>query len=272
MVLDHESAGRAAILRRIEGALAAACEALPRVPTPTVERKSDGGPVTAADRVLDEVLRANLLQPGEGWLSEESADDPSRLERRQVWIVDPLDGTHEFVAGIPEWAIAVAYVEDGRAVAGGICNPARNETFVGALGLGVTRNGEPARARQTTALNGPILASRSESGRGEWKAFVQAGLPVEPVGSVAYKLALVAAGLADATWTLVPKHEWDVAAGIALVEAAGGFACGIDGEPVALNQRDCRLPGLVAGATGLRDQILALLRRHRAGATSAAAR
>ena len=118
------------------------------------------------------MLRQELLREGEGWLSEESVDDFSRLEKKRVWIVDPLDGTREFVAGIPEFCVSVAMVEDGIPVAGGICNPATNEIFLGSLDSGVTYNGKPARASQRTSLEGAvILASRSETKRGEWKRF-----------------------------------------------------------------------------------------------------
>ena len=90
------------------------------------------------------MLRQNLLRDGEGWLSEESVDDLSRLEKSRVWVVDPLDGTREFVKGIPEFCVSIGYVENGRPVAGGICNPATNETFIGSIETGVLYNGKPA--------------------------------------------------------------------------------------------------------------------------------
>ena len=108
-------------------------------------------------------------------------------------------------------------------MAGGILIPSRDLTIVGSLDTGVTVNGEPARVRDLHSLNGVgVLASRSEVKRGQWECFADAPFDVEPMGSVACKMALVAAGLADATWTLVPKNEWDVAGGTALVRAAGG--------------------------------------------------
>ena len=195
------------------------------------------GPVTEADRAADRVLREMLLREAEGWLSEESADDLARLEKQRVWVVDPLDGTLEFVAGIPEWCVSIGLVENGRAVAGGICNPATGKTFLGFLEDGVTCNGKPAHASARTMLEGAVvLASRSEVRRGEWEPFRNAPFAVRPTGSVAYKLALVAAGLADATWTLAPKHEWDIAAGVALVQAAGGFVECLDKSAPYLQQ------------------------------------
>src|SRR5262249_28046095 len=149
---------------------------------------------------------------------EESVDDLSRLEKSRVWVVDPLDGTREFVAGIPEFAISVALVEDGRPVAGGICNPATQEMFIGSIGYGGTYNNQPVRSTQKSSLRDAlVLASRSEVSRGQWKRFEGANFRIRPTGSIAYKLALVSAGLADATLTLTPKNEWDIVAGAALV-------------------------------------------------------
>src|SRR5258705_12927098 len=98
------------------------------------EYKAGHDPVTEADHALDAVLRKTLLREGEGWLSEETADDLSRLNYERGWVVDPLDGTREVVEGIPEFCVSIAMVERGRPVAGGICNPAANEVFVGSGG------------------------------------------------------------------------------------------------------------------------------------------
>src|ERR1700685_3972011 len=192
-----------------------------------VDFKSGDDPITEADRVSNRVLYNTLVRDGDGWLSEESVDDPSRLQKKRVWIVDPLDGTREFAAGIPEWCISVGLVENGHAIAGGIRNPATGETFLGSLGTGLIYNGSTALCSQTKCLSSAtILASRTEVKRGEWKQFENCPFAVKAVGSVAYKLALVAAGVADATWTLCPKHEWDVAAGGGFVKTAGEFGHG----------------------------------------------
>src|ERR1700736_1518532 len=162
------------ILSRISVALEAACEVFSRF-TPgaiAAEYKAGHDPVTEADRAVDAVLRQNLLRDGEGWLSEESVDDPSRLGKRHIWVVDPLDGTREFVQGLPEFCVSIGFVENGRPVAGGIYNPATRETFLGAIDSGVLYNGKPARPSQRARLDGAlILASRSEVKRGEWKQF-----------------------------------------------------------------------------------------------------
>ena len=192
----------AQIVERIQSALEASSKVFARFTPGAIQAEYKVGhdPVTEADRALDAVLRKELLRSGEGWLSEESVDDLSRLQKSRVWVVDPLDGTREFVAGIPEYCISVAMVEDGVPVAGGICNPASNEVFLGSLETGLTYNGKPARPSQRTVLEGSLLlASRSETKRGEWKRFENAKFKIRPMGSVAYKLALVSAGLADAT-------------------------------------------------------------------------
>jgi myo-inositol-1(or 4)-monophosphatase len=227
------------------------------------EYKAGHDPVTQADKELDVVLRASLLREGEGWLSEESADDLSRLNCERVWVVDPLDGTREFVAGIPEFCVSIALVEGGKAVAAGICNPASDELFLGSTETGVIYNGVPAKASSRSTLAGAsVLASRSETSRGEWERFRKARFCMKPTGSVAYKLARVAGGLADATFTLTPKHEWDVAAGIALMKSAGGFARPLDRPDFTFNREETLLPGLLACGPRLRGELLALLGIH----------
>jgi len=253
------------ILRRIENALHAAARSISAfVPgTVTAEYKDANNLITQADRIANRVLHRALVCDGDGWLSEESVDDFSRLNKNRVWVVDPLDGTREFVAGIPEWSISVALIENGRPVAGGVCNPDTAETFLGAVGLGVTRNGKPVRASACKTLSSAVvLASRSESERGEWACFQQSPFVIRPMGSVAYKLALVAAGLADATWTLVAKNEWDIAAGVALVQAGGGCVRGLEGEPLTFNRRSTLVPGLVACGQTLADDVNCFLDGH----------
>jgi myo-inositol-1(or 4)-monophosphatase len=216
----------AATLLRIQAAFEAARAVLRRFKAGAVSStlKPGHGPVTEADSVVAAALRATLLRHGEGWLSEESSDDFVKEKAARVWVVDALDGTQEFVKGIPEYSMSVAMVEDGVPVAGGICNPATQETFLGSLDGGVTYNGLAAGLSSRPRLEGAVvLASRSEVHRGEWQRFSAAPFAIRPTGSIAYKLALVSAGLADATFTLTPKHVWDVAAGIALVTAAGGI-------------------------------------------------
>ena len=259
------SSAYADILKRIEAALDAARVVFRRFTPGAIEAEYKIGhdPVTEADRAVDEVLRQNLLREGEGWLSEESMDDESRLSKSRVWIVDPLDGTREFVAGIPEFCVSIGFAENSRPVAGGICNPATNEIMLGAIDSGVWYNGKPARCSRRTALQGSlILASRSEVNRGEWQQFQGGPFEIRAMGSVAYKLALVAAGRADATFTLTPKHEWDVAAGAALVESAGGFVSTLAKTSVIANRQNPLLPGLLACGPFLKGELLGMLEPH----------
>ena len=253
------------LLERIHAALEAAREVLNRFTPGAIEAEYKVGhdPVTEADRAVDAVLKKNLLRPGEGWLSEETVDDFTRLDKQRVWVVDPLDGTREFVQGIPEFCVSIAMVENNVPIAGGICNPATNELILGSRDTGVTYNGKPAQPSPRKDLHGAlVLASRSEVKRGEWKQFESAEFNIRAMGSVAYKLGLVAAGRADLTFTLVPKNEWDVAAGAALVESAGGWTLKLDQSPLRCNQKDPLISGLLAGGPFLRDPLLALLERH----------
>ncbi len=148
-------------------------------------------------------------------------------------------------------------------MAGGICNPATDELILGSRDTGVTYNGKPAQTSQRKDLHGAlVLASRSEVKRGEWKQFESAEFNIRPMGSVAYKLGLVAAGRADLTFTLVPKNEWDVAAGAALVESAGGWVLKLDHSALRCNQKNPLISGLLAGSPFLRAPLLAMLDRH----------
>lgn len=212
-----------------------------------IDRKQGGDPVTDAEREVNQLLFEMLVQPRDGWLSEESADNPERLQRSRIWLVDPLDGTKEYVSGIPEWCISVALLEHGNLVAAGILNPCTEELVYGSAEDGVTSKcAEGSFHCETLDFEPLVLGSRSEVNRGEWKRFEQSKFRLQPMGSVAYKLALVAAGKAHATWTLVPKHEWDVAAGVALVRFSGGIVLQLSGEPPAFNQADPIFQGLIA--------------------------
>jgi myo-inositol-1(or 4)-monophosphatase len=241
-------------LNRIERALTVAAGILTQFVPGTfgVDYKANHDPVTRADLALDLALREELVDTGEAWLSEESGDSADRRKHERVWVVDPLDGTREFVQGIPEWAVSIGLIEGSHAVAGGILNPAADFLALGALGLGCSLNGVAVTASSASSLDGAlILASRTEFGRGEWETWTQANFNVQPMGSVAYKLARVACGLADATWTMVPKNEWDVAGGVALVVASGGWATTLEGDPLRFNRPKPALSGLVAAGPGL---------------------
>lgn len=223
-------------------------------------QKSNRDPVTTADLQANQILRKALIGafPEYGWLSEETRDDSVRLKKRCVWIVDPIDGTKEFVNGIPEFAISVALVQDGQPIFAAVFNPATDELFSAARGAGAWLNGERIQARQQMAERLVILASRTEYGRGNFQSFEDL-VEVLPVGSVAYKLALTAAGRADGTFSLEPKNEWDVSAGVLLVEESGGKITDNQGKAFLLNQPNPLISGVLAASGVAYDRVQALL-------------
>jgi myo-inositol-1(or 4)-monophosphatase len=259
-------ASRCRDVERIEVALRIAMELLRRFSATNVETdyKRGGDPVTEADRAANALLREMLVAKDEGWLSEETEDTVGRLAKRRVWVVDPLDGTKEFLEGIPEWCVSIGLVEDGVAVAGGVANPSTGEIYIGSVETGfvcnVARTGPQARTQPPTKDHEVVvLASRSEYKKGRWECYQGQFFGVVPTGSIAGRLARVAAGLADATWTLDARHEWDVAAGVALIRAAGGLAEIARGVEPVFNQVSPRFDRLAAFAPN-RPRISELLR------------
>lgn len=243
-------------LRRASTAVAAAFEVLRRHAALPSEyaRKHDGGLVTAADHEVDDLLRGMLPQAGDGWLSEETVDDARRLQCARVWVVDPLDGTRAFVARRPEYSVSVALLVDGVPVLGVVGNPATDVVVAGGPGLGLSIHGSPESGFGADDARLRLLVSRSEWRRGEW-AHLDAAVQLRPCGSVAYELALVAAGCADATVTLHPKHEWDVAAGAALVAAAGGETWLPRGGHLLWNRSRPRFLSFAAAGPGGRREL-----------------
>jgi len=248
-------------LGRIEAALDVAERALVDFTSGaiTAAMKVGGDPLTEADLAVDEVLRRTLPRAGEGWLSEETVDDLSRLGKDRVWIVDPIDGTKEFIEGIPEWCVSIGLVVDGLPVGGGIANPATGERIIGAMGEGVSYVGSLRPVAASSLDRALVGASRSEVGRGEWDCFADEPFEIVPMGSVAYKLALVAAGRLDATWTLCPKNEWDLAGGAALLAASGRWGVLKDGSDPTWNSADHLVEGFVAASSVLKREVAALL-------------
>jgi myo-inositol-1(or 4)-monophosphatase len=228
-------------------------------------RDADYDPVTSADRAADEALKQDLTGafPDYGWLSEETADDARRLQQQSVWIVDPIDGTKEFLTGIPEFVVSIALVTDGVPVVGVIYNPSRDELYGAVAGGGTFLNGKRVFCTETAGLAGAsLIVSRSEDARGEIDPLREHLGRVEPVGSVAYKLALVAAGGADLNVSVQPKNEWDVCAGDLLVREAGGRMVDLEGQVRRYNQADPLIRGgLAAGNPVLADASVDLIRR-----------
>jgi len=214
--------------------------------------------------LLHEHLAA--LLPEAGWLSEETADNPDRLGSRLVWIVDPVDGTKEFVMGLPEFTISVALVEEGLPILAVVYNPPTGELYHARRGGGTYLNGKMMSVTQRQELSGAAVdASRSERNRGEFAPFEDL-LNLRTMGSIAYKLARVAAGQVDATWSRGPKNEWDICAGALLVHEAGGYCVDLDGRPFRFNQPFPKVNGIIATNERLFAPIVALLAPYRAGA------
>ncbi|HEU5280857.1 MAG TPA: 3'(2'),5'-bisphosphate nucleotidase CysQ [Gammaproteobacteria bacterium] len=226
----------------------------------TVKEKANADVLTEADLAADQILKNALLGafPEDGWLSEETEDNAERLNKSRVWIVDPIDGTREFIEGIPEYAVSVALVQHGVPVLAGVYHPETKACFHAVKGEGAYRNGVRLHCRASAEPPYVLLASRSEFKRGEWVPF--ASQTVKVIGSIAYKLALVAAGEADATFSLGPKSEWDIAAGVLLVTEAGGYAGTCEGSPYVFNQANCRVKNIAACSEVFKTELLELLR------------
>ena len=240
-----------------------------------VRMKGPGQPVTPADLAAEEVLRLRLAggRPGYGWLSEESVDEPVRLRRERVWVVDPIDGTRSFISGRSEFALSVALVEGGEPVLGFVYNPAARELFWAARGAGAWleetgppslvggREGTRAEPRRLAVRGAPsgrsavLLASRSELHRGDLEPF-GAAWELRPTGSTAYKMAGVAAGVGDAFVSRGPKSEWDVCGAHIVVIEAGGRVSDLEGRPLRYNRPDPRVYGIVASSAAVVDRIL----------------
>jgi myo-inositol-1(or 4)-monophosphatase len=225
--------------------------------------KAEDNPVTKADLEANgailEILGAGF--PDDAILSEETVDSEKRRRAERVWIVDPLDGTKEFIARIPEFAVSVALAVRGEPVVGVVYQPLDRECFWAARGSGGHRNGERLRVSSARALEQCVLlSSRTEMSRGQVDPYKEWFQEVRPVGSVALKLAWIAAGRGDLWISAAPKNEWDVCAGDLLVREAGGVFLTLEEGPRRYNQADTLLRPLMAAGPPhlvqlLRDQI-----------------
>jgi myo-inositol-1(or 4)-monophosphatase len=205
-----------------------------------VEMKGVDNPVSIADKEADKYLSDFLIGefPNDGWLSEETVDTEERLSKNRVWIVDPLDGTKEFIEGIPHFSVSIAMVYDGRPVVGVIYNPATNEMFSCEKSKGVYLNAKKVNvSHKTNLLDASISVSRSEARRKEWEPYRNHFKSINPIGSVAYKLALVSSGNYDIFTTIAPKNEWDICAGDCLVSEAGGVLKTVNDKKIIYNQK-----------------------------------
>lgn len=216
---------------------------------PEVRMKTDDQPVTDADLEIDAQLHRRLLaaRPDYGWLSEEMADTPARLARDRVWIVDPIDGTNSFIAGLPEFVVSVGLAVEGAAVVGVLHNPATGETYTAARGGGARLGDRTIHVAPRPEPSGtPVLiGSRSELERGELEEY-RGRWEILPMGSTAYRMAKVAEGIGHLYVSSGRKSEWDVCAATVIVEEAGGIVHQHAGDPLRFNQRVPMLDGVVA--------------------------
>jgi myo-inositol-1(or 4)-monophosphatase len=217
--------------------------------------KAEDSPVTRADleanRIIAEVVSGAF--PDDAILSEETADRPDRLGAERVWIVDPLDGTKEFIEGVPQFAVSIALAQRGTPVVGVVYQPLTRECFWGVQGRGAHVGSERVRVSSVARLEDcRVLSSRTEMKRGQLEPYQRWFREISPVGSVALKLALVAAARADLWISVAPKSEWDVCGGDLLVREAGGTFVTLAEGPRIYNQGDVLLrPILAAGPPDL---------------------
>ncbi|QRM28585.1 3'(2'),5'-bisphosphate nucleotidase CysQ [Microvirga sp. VF16] len=223
--------------------------------------KGHSSPVTEADIALDIFLKSHLsaLFPQAGWLSEETADDPSRLEQSYVWIVDPIDGTRAFASGHPDWAISIALVKGGRPVLGILHAPIHERLYEARIGEGAWCNGERLQVSEAedvphARVAGPKpLIDRLERHMG----------PVErlpKVPSLALRLARVAEGSIDIGLVSAHSQDWDIAAADLILHEAGGRLTGLDGSTPAYNKPQPSHDEMIAVASRLHPRAIGAMR------------
>jgi myo-inositol-1(or 4)-monophosphatase len=217
--------------------------------------KTPGNPVSEADLEVDRFLKRELrlLLPSAGWLSEETADDKVRTASGLIWLVDPIDGTRDFVRGRPGWAVSVALVSGGRPLIGMLAAPARDEEWVAVAGQGATLNGNPLKASTRTQFPGarvPVHSLPSDDAD---------LVAVEQPNSIALRIAMVADDRADLVATLRWGYEWDIAAAALIAREAGAEVSDAFGRPLAYNKHDPRDFGVLVCSPAIHAEAVARL-------------
>nr|WP_277998362.1 3'(2'),5'-bisphosphate nucleotidase CysQ [Sphingomonas liriopis] len=209
--------------------------------------KIPGSPVCEVDLDVDRMLRARLegLLPDAGWLSEETVDNADRLARRRVWVVDPIDGTRDYIRGREGWAVSIALVEDGRPLLGVLDAPARRERWAGTRGIGAWRNGVALHAGDRTELTGARVPTDALPKVDRHLTIVH-----KP-NSIALRMAMVAADEADLVATLRWGNEWDIAAAALIAAEAGAGVSDALGAPLRYNKPDPTAFGVMVTAPGI---------------------
>lgn len=225
--------------------------------------KGQSSPVSEADIAVNDLLHRRLRAevPEAGWLSEETEDDPARLQGAAVWIVDPIDGTRAYIAGRSDWSIAVALAERGRPVIAALFAPVTDELFLAQTGGGATLNGRPLRATGGATLEGAHVAGPQSY----LKRLGDMGpqIAAQPkIHSLALRLARVAEGALDTAFASHNSHDWDLAAADLLVHEAGGALTDFAGQSLTYNRPDPVHSALVAAGLA-RHEVLVGLLRHR---------
>ncbi len=220
--------------------------------------KGRDDPVSEADFAVDTHLREMLTaaRPDYGWLSEETEDSPARLEKRRLFVVDPIDGTRAFLAGEATWAHSIAIVEDGRAVAGAVYLPIKNRLYAARAGDGATLNGAPMRvSAKSRAAHARVLITNATLAEKHWPGGVpDVSRHFRP--SLAYRLSLVGEGRFDGMLTLRDSWEWDIAAGALIAAEAGATVTDRHGAPLRFNNPHPATSGILAAAPGVHDDLL----------------
>lgn len=209
--------------------------------------KAPGNPVCDADMAVDSFLKRELgaLLPAAGWLSEETVDAPLRLSNDLVWLVDPIDGTRDFVRGRSGWAVSVALLSAGRPLLGLLDAPARTEIWEAEAGKGATRNGKRLAASQRQTLPGArVPADTLPKNDADLIAVPRAN-------SIALRIAMVAADEADLCATLRWGYEWDIGAATLIAREAGAAVSDAFGHPLVYNKHDPRAFGMLVSAPAI---------------------
>ena len=231
-----------------------------------IRDKSYHNPVTTADNAADKYLRETLTKayPGYGWLSEETVDSAERLQNSRAWVVDPLDGTKEFIEGVDHFVVSVGLVENGEPIIGVLYNPASKEIFTASRGNGAFLDGEKINCSSLEKFTEMvILNSRSETRNGLWEPYSNDFKEQRAIGSVAYKLGLTSAAQADIFASLRPKNEWDVCAGHCIIREAGGEMVTLDGKPITYNNEKTLItPGIIASRKEILKETVELFKKH----------
>jgi 3'(2'), 5'-bisphosphate nucleotidase len=209
----------------------------------------------AADRLANGFLLDQLrsLRSADAVLSEESPDDLGRLAARRVWIVDPLDGTREYVQGRPDWAVHVALAVDGRPVAGAVARPDFDSVFATGHIAATPRPNRP----------GIMLVSRTRPPPEAAALATHLGVEIRSMGSAGAKAMAVVAGEADIYYHSGGQHEWDNCAPVAVALAAGLHASRADGSLLVYNQRAVQVPDLIIGRRELGEAAVSFFRSRR---------